>query len=84
MIHRIAEAVQGEAVDFLDAGGSIVGTQMCTSVSVSSAPSLPSDRPVSATTVMSLACAAPTAASTLPELPLVLIAMSKSPGLPNA
>ena len=60
------------------------GTQMCTSVSRSMAPSLPPPRPVSATTVISRSWAASAAASTLAELPLVDSASSTSPAWPSA
>ena len=56
------------------------GTQMWTSVSVSFSRMRPPVLPVSAITVMSLARAASTAASTFAELPLVVKASSTSPG----
>ena len=60
------------------------GTQMCTSVSRSTCPILPPLRPVNPTTTISRACAASTAASTLAELPLVVMATSTSPATPSA
>ena len=60
------------------------GTQMWTSSGRHSSPRRPPPLPVRATTFMPRSCATCAAASTLAELPLVVIASSTSPSRPSA
>ena len=76
--------MQHEDMHLLDAGGALVRNADVHVGFGERSRILPPVWPVSATTVMSLACAASTAASTLAELPLVEIASSTSPGAPSA
>ena len=83
-VDRVAQAMQHQQMDFLDAGGALV-RHADVHVGLGSGSRIwPPPWPVSAITVMSLARAASTAASTLAELPLVLMASSTSPGAPSA
>ena len=85
-IDAIAQAMQHQQVDFVDAGGTLVRHADLDIGFAQRAPDRPAGAaaalaalPSKATTVMSRACAASTAASTAADWPLALRASSTSP-----
>ena len=91
-IHAVAQAVQREQVDFVDSRRAFVRhadldigfAQRAPHGAAGAAGAAAAALPSRATTVMSRACAASTAASTAADWPLALSASSTSPAWPSA